>query len=47
MVGNMIELNKPTAIMDHMARDPLPKLAIRISAIEHAALKASALPGLM
>jgi hypothetical protein len=46
MVGNMIELHKPTARIAHIATLPLPKIASMISAIDAAALKASVLPGL-
>ncbi len=46
IVGNMIELQNPTAINDHIATPPWPKTAVKMSTIEQAALNAKTLPGL-
>ena len=46
MVGNMIELHRPTARIAHIASAPLPKMAASTSAMAASALKARLLPGL-
>ncbi|KRC00985.1 hypothetical protein ASE26_21975 [Duganella sp. Root198D2] len=46
MVGNMIELHRPTARTAHIATLPLPNTAPSTSAIASKELNASVLPGL-
>lgn len=45
MVGNMMELNKPTAKMLHMLTKPVVPIDIRIKALEIVAKIASTFPG--